>query len=181
MRIVDSQLHLWGADTPERPWPPDFVKPRYESVEYRDLLVNRYTDHRRGLDYLETRNDIDMSRVGFVGVSSGASTGLILAAVETRYRSVFLSASGLPSFYMTNRPDANPINFAPHIRQPKYILNGRFDENFTVRSVLGPTLKLFSEPKEVELYDGPHSPPVEILVPAMNRFFDRTLGPVRPQ
>ncbi len=22
MQIVDSQLHLWGADTPERPWPP---------------------------------------------------------------------------------------------------------------------------------------------------------------
>jgi predicted TIM-barrel fold metal-dependent hydrolase len=22
MQIVDSQLHLWGANTPERPWPP---------------------------------------------------------------------------------------------------------------------------------------------------------------
>src|SRR5258706_3062382 len=22
MQIVDSQVHLWGADTPERPWPP---------------------------------------------------------------------------------------------------------------------------------------------------------------
>lgn len=22
MRIVDSQVHIWGADTPERPWPP---------------------------------------------------------------------------------------------------------------------------------------------------------------
>src|SRR5688572_4780069 len=22
MDIVDAQLHLWGADTPERPWPP---------------------------------------------------------------------------------------------------------------------------------------------------------------
>ncbi len=22
MHIVDSQVHLWGADTPERPWPP---------------------------------------------------------------------------------------------------------------------------------------------------------------
>jgi predicted TIM-barrel fold metal-dependent hydrolase len=22
MRIVDAQLHLWGANTPERPWPP---------------------------------------------------------------------------------------------------------------------------------------------------------------
>ena len=22
MDLVDSQLHIWGADTPERPWPP---------------------------------------------------------------------------------------------------------------------------------------------------------------
>ena len=22
MRIVDSQVHLWAADTPDRPWPP---------------------------------------------------------------------------------------------------------------------------------------------------------------
>jgi L-fuconolactonase len=23
MLVVDAQIHLWGADTPERPWPPD--------------------------------------------------------------------------------------------------------------------------------------------------------------
>jgi predicted TIM-barrel fold metal-dependent hydrolase len=22
MDIVDSQVHIWGADTPDRPWPP---------------------------------------------------------------------------------------------------------------------------------------------------------------
>jgi predicted TIM-barrel fold metal-dependent hydrolase len=22
MHIVDSQVHLWAADTPDRPWPP---------------------------------------------------------------------------------------------------------------------------------------------------------------
>ncbi|HEX2640819.1 MAG TPA: SUMF1/EgtB/PvdO family nonheme iron enzyme, partial [Pyrinomonadaceae bacterium] len=48
----------------ERPWPADFKKPPYDSVEWLDLIVNRYTDHRRGLDYLETRGDIDMTRVG---------------------------------------------------------------------------------------------------------------------
>ena len=23
MAIVDAQVHIWGADTPQRPWPPD--------------------------------------------------------------------------------------------------------------------------------------------------------------
>jgi predicted TIM-barrel fold metal-dependent hydrolase len=22
MLVVDAQVHIWGADTPERPWPP---------------------------------------------------------------------------------------------------------------------------------------------------------------
>ena len=22
MLIVDAQVHIWGADTPDRPWPP---------------------------------------------------------------------------------------------------------------------------------------------------------------
>ena len=25
MHIVDSQVHIWGADTPERPWPPGWA------------------------------------------------------------------------------------------------------------------------------------------------------------
>ena len=26
MNIVDSQVHIWGADTPQRPWPPGRAK-----------------------------------------------------------------------------------------------------------------------------------------------------------
>jgi eukaryotic-like serine/threonine-protein kinase len=165
----------------ERPWPEGFESPLSRTAEYRDLLVNRYTDHRRGLDYLETRDDIDMSRAAFAGLSSGASQGLVLPALETRYRGVFLIAGGVKSENMNNHPSVNPINFAPHIRAPKYVLNGRFDEAFPIKSGIEPMMKLFSAPKQLELFDGPHAPPMEILVPAMNKFFDQTLGPVRRQ
>jgi hypothetical protein len=163
----------------ERPWPEGFELPSVRTAGYRDLLVNRYTDHRRGLDYLETRDDIDMSRAAFAGLSSGASQGLVLPAVESRYRGVFLIAGGLRSDNTNNQPSANPINFAPHIRAPKYVLNGRFDEAFPIKSGVEPMMKLFTAPKQLELFDGPHAPPMEILVPAMNKFFDQTLGPVR--
>jgi formylglycine-generating enzyme required for sulfatase activity len=163
----------------ERPWPPDFKRPPYDSAEWQELIVNRFTDYRRGLDYLETRDDIDMTRLGYVGSSTGASQGMILPAVDKRFKSVFLSSAGLPAYFKTNQPAANPINFAPHIHQPKHVLNGRFDENFTLKSAVEPMMKLFPEPKELELYDGPHSPPMEVLVPAQIKFFDKTLGPVR--
>ena len=54
------------------------------------------TDLRRGLDYLETRADVDRDRIAFVAQSSGARTGITLAAVESRYRSVFFQARGEP-------------------------------------------------------------------------------------
>ena len=92
-----------------------------------------------------------------------------------------MASAGLPGFFKTNQPAANPINFAPHVLQPKYVLNGRFDENFPIKSVVEPLMKLLPEPKTLEIYEGPHAPPIEVLVPALNRFFDKTLGPVRPQ
>ena len=49
--------------------------PRRTTAEFRDKIVNWVTDLRRGLDYLETRTDIDRERIAFVGQSSGARTG----------------------------------------------------------------------------------------------------------
>jgi predicted TIM-barrel fold metal-dependent hydrolase len=44
VRIVDAQVHLWGADTPERPWPPgraaEAQKP-YPRGEDREWVMGR--------------------------------------------------------------------------------------------------------------------------------------------
>jgi predicted TIM-barrel fold metal-dependent hydrolase len=44
VRIVDAQVHLWGADTPERPWPPgraaEAQKP-YPRGEDRECVMGR--------------------------------------------------------------------------------------------------------------------------------------------
>jgi len=69
----------------ERLRPEGYTAPDPATVEFRERLVNWITDVRRGLDYLETRNDIDASRIAFFGPSAGARIGIILAAVENRY------------------------------------------------------------------------------------------------
>lgn len=38
MLIVDSQVHIWGADTPERPWPARHAPHRPEPFSADDLL-----------------------------------------------------------------------------------------------------------------------------------------------
>ena len=52
----------------------------------RTLLGERVFDVDRGLDYLETRDDVDWSRVGIMGNSGGGTTSLFSAAVLPRLR-----------------------------------------------------------------------------------------------
>ena len=52
----------------------------------RTLLGERVFDVDRGLDYLETRDDVDQSRVGIMGNSGGGTTSLFSAAVLPRLR-----------------------------------------------------------------------------------------------
>lgn len=163
----------------ERLRPPGFSEPDPTTVEYREKIVNWITDLRRGLDYLETRNDLDARRIAFFGPSSGARIGLILAAVETRYTSVLLLGAGVRKRYSPWIAEANTINFAAHIRAPKLMIHGRYDENLSLKTEAEPLYKLMPEPKRLVLYDGGHIPPLEFLVTTASSWFDETLGPVK--
>ena len=125
----------------ERLRPEGYTSPEPATVEYREKIVNWITDVRRGLDYLETRSDIDASRIALFGPSAGARIGLILAAVENRYRSVLLMGGGVVKSDLQIIPEANPINFAPHIRAPKLMAHGRYDEDLPLKTEAEPLYK----------------------------------------
>ena len=163
----------------ERLRPQGYVPPDPAKVEYRERSVNWITDVRRGLDYLETRKEIDPTKIAFFGPSAGARIGLILAAVETRYRAVILMGGGVSKRDSQTIAEANPINFAPHIRGPKLMVNGRFDEDTPFKTQGEPLFKLLGEPKRSIVFDGGHIPPLEFLVTTMNGWLDETMGPVK--
>ena len=78
----------------ERPFPPNYAPPEKSTVEFRKQMVNWITDLRRGVDYLETREDFDNHKLAFLGICNGANLGLVLTAIETRYKCWFLKARG---------------------------------------------------------------------------------------
>jgi eukaryotic-like serine/threonine-protein kinase len=162
----------------ERLRPPGFVRPDVSTVEFADIVVNRVTDLRRGLDYLETRPDIDMTRVGVLAPSAGSVLGLILAALETRYRALVFVGAGLPGSYRAINAAANPINFASRIRAPKLILQGRYDEDTPLRTATEPFFKLLSEPKLLTLFEGGHVPSVEVVMSTTIPWLEEQLGRV---
>jgi serine/threonine protein kinase/formylglycine-generating enzyme required for sulfatase activity len=162
----------------ERLRPAGFVPPAVTTVEYTELVVNRVTDLRRGLDYLETRTDIDRTRMAALAPSAGSVLGLILGALETRYRTFVFIGAGIPASYRAINAGANPINFASYIRAPKLILQGRYDEDTPVRTATEPFFKLLSEPKRLTLYDGGHVPSVEVVMSTTSGWLDEHLGRV---
>ena len=163
----------------ERLRPEGYTEPDPTKAEYRDKIVNWVTDIRRGLDYLETRPDIDVTRIAFYGPSAGSRTGIVLSAVEHRYRSIFLMGSGINSVDVTRITGANPVGFAPHISGPKLMMHGRYDEDTPLNTSGEPLFKLLREPKKLVLFEGGHIPPLDIFVSTMNTWLDETLGPVK--
>ncbi len=142
-------------------------------------MVLHATELRLAIDYLETRDDIDMRRLAYVGLSLGAGSRLPFAAVDDRFRSVVLIGAGIDERMHPTLPEAANFNFAPYIKPPKLVINGRHDEEHPWLTRALPLWNLLRDPKELVLIDGVgHYPPDEQRVPPINAFLDRTLGPV---
>ena len=144
---------------------------------YRDMVVQWSKDLGRTIDYLETRADIDAGKVGFYGLSAGANAALPIVAVEPRFRAVVLLSGGLPT--AGRPPEADPINFAPHITAPTLMLNGRDDFIFPLDTVARPLFSLLGAPadrKRHAVHEGGHIPPLNELIRDVLGWFDQYLG-----
>ncbi len=72
-------------------------------------MCQSVVDLRRGIDYLESRPDIDMNRVAIFGGSLGGWIGSILAAVEPRIKTAILSVPAT-EFVTEQTPPGQVIN-----------------------------------------------------------------------
>ena len=165
----------------ERPPPPGWTRPAPNSVEFRDKMVKNSTELRMAVDYLVTRPDIDPERLAYLGYSWGAGSRIGFAAIEDRTKAVVLLAAGIDERVQPTLPEAANFNFAPYIRQPKLMVNGRQDAEHRWVTRAEPLWKLLRAPKELALLEGEgHAPSAERRVPLINAFLDKVLGPVRP-
>ena len=158
------------------------VRPPPASVEFRDLMVWHATEMRLAMDYAVTRPDVDSTRLGYIAVSLGAGSRLPFAAVDPRFRAVVLLAAGIDERIQPTLPEAANFNFAPYVKAPKLVVNGRQDEEHPWQTRGKPLWDLLREPKELLLVDGAgHHVPADVRTPRINAFLDRTLGPVVPR
>jgi serine/threonine protein kinase/formylglycine-generating enzyme required for sulfatase activity/cephalosporin-C deacetylase-like acetyl esterase len=147
---------------------------------YRDHVIDWSKDLGRTIDYIETRKDLDHEKLAYYGVDTGAFLGNILLALEKRIKVAVLAGAG---FYAGKKlPEVDEINFAPRVKVPVLMINGRYDYFFPLESSQNPMFTYLGTPekdKRHAVFDAGHIPPHDQMIKEGLDWLDRYQGPVR--
>ncbi len=151
-----------------------------ETVFYKDHLIMWRKDIGRSIDYLETRKDIQVDKLGYLGWSWGGYMGGIMPAVEKRLKVMVLNVGGM--VMNKSLPEADQINYLPRVTQPVLMLNGKHDMFFPVETSQMPMFNLLGtakENKKIIIYEAGHLVPRTDFVKETLLWYDKYLGVVR--
>jgi dienelactone hydrolase len=149
------------------------------TASYRDHMVMWAKDAGRSIDYLASRPDVANDKIGFFGLSWGAELGPIILATEPRFS---LGVIALGAFSLQpSLPEADAVNFAPRVKAPVLMLNGRFDFYGPTAISQEPLFKLLGTPSEHKrrvVYETSHSIPRNEMIREVVDWMEKYWGPV---
>ncbi len=157
-------------------------KPPQTPLEARLIDVKRVQDLKRSVDYLLSRNDIDASRLAYVGTSWGAAWAPLMISLEQRFKTAVLFEGGL-FLWRGPFPETDMLNYLPQVRIPLLMLNGRYDYIFPLAASQQYYFKWLGTPgkdKRHIVYDTAHDVMVrrtEVVREVLD-WLDKYLGPV---
>lgn len=149
----------------------------HDTNRYAEFVTQWVKDLGRSIDYLETRDDVDVSRLAYYGFSFGGRMAPIMLAMEPRLSVAVLYLPGLYS--ERPLPAADVINFLPRVRVPVRMINGRDDHRFPYVYQV-PFYRLLGTPeadKDHAVFPGGHYVARADLVRETIQWLDRYLGP----
>ena len=160
----------------------DDLKSDYPNLtsSWRDHIIAWSKDLGRSIDYLETRPEIDRNKLAYQGLSWGGAMGSVLPALEDRIKVCVLIVPGFN--LQRSLPEVDELNFAPRVKVPVLMLNGRFDFFYPVGTSQEPMFHLLGTPKQHKrrvVYETGHNIPRNELIRETLDWLDRYLGPVK--
>ncbi|MFI5233797.1 MAG: SUMF1/EgtB/PvdO family nonheme iron enzyme, partial [Gemmatimonadales bacterium] len=123
-----------------------------------DIKIERSRDLGRSLDYLQSRPDIAGDKLAYLGVSMGSAEGVIYATLaQDRLKTVVLLDGG----YFLGSPGAgaDQADYAPRLKIPVLMVNGRYDFTFSLERSQNPLFRALGTPdadKKHVVMDTPH-------------------------
>jgi eukaryotic-like serine/threonine-protein kinase len=151
-----------------------------ETARYRDHVIYWGKDLGRTIDYLQTRKDLNLEKLAYYGLSTGAYLGNIFPAVESRIRMAVLLAGGFD--FAKKMPEVDELNFAPRVKVPTLLVDGRYDMFFPLETSQNVMFRFLGTPekdKRHAVLEGGHIPPYDQMVKEILDWLDKYQGPVR--
>ena len=150
------------------------------SAQDLSYMTQRSKDVGRSLDYLASRADIDMDKLAYLGVSMGSAEGVIYATEQQdRLKTVVFLDGG---YFLYNAPKGgDQVDFAPRLKKPVLMVNGRYDYAFSLERSQNPlfdALGARAADKQHIIFDTPHDVTERRpeLIKAVVAWLDKYLG-----
>ena len=115
----------------------------------RELVIQESKEVRRAVDYLETRQDTAVGKLAYLGVSQGAADGVIFVALEDRFQAVVFLDGGF--FLMPTAAGEDQMDFAPRMKQPVLMVNGKYDFTFPPDQAQAPMFEMIGTAQRTSL------------------------------
>lgn len=123
----------------------------------REFLIRQSREVRRSVDYLQTRPEIDKTKLAYLGVSQGSADGIVFATLEDRFKAIVFLDGGF--FLGPPDPGVDQVDFAPRLKRPVLMVNGRYDYTFSPDRSQLPMFRMIGTPdadKKHVVFDTPH-------------------------
>lgn len=168
----------------------------------RDALVQTVIDLRRAVDFLQSRQEIDGKRIGYIGLSMGGILGGIVAGVDERIQAPILIVAGGDWGYLfstSQHPTAmqlreknpelfksaqkmnevmgvvEPVNWVARISpRPLLMINGK-DDQIVPKECTERLFAAAKEPKEIVWLEGGHMPQPDAVLRRVDEWLTKHL------
>jgi len=144
-----------------------------KSDMWKEHVIMWGKDMKRSIDLLETRKDLDISRLAYYGISWGGAMGNILCAIDDRIKIGVLYVAGL--YQQECQLEVEQYVYTPNITIPVIMLNGKYDFFFPLETSQNPMYDLIATPTEHKrryVYETGHNVPEENLVKEILAWLD---------
>lgn len=168
----------------------------------RDAFIQTVIDLRRAIDFLQSQQQIDGKRIGYIGLSMGGILGGILAGVDERVQAPILVVAGGDWGYLfsnSQHPTAvqlreknpelfkdprkineivgpiDPVNWVARISpRPLLMINGK-DDQIVPKECTERLFAAAKEPKEIVWLEGGHLPQPDAVLRKVDEWLTKHL------
>ena len=158
--IIPVYHNTWDREKTIKDWWPN------ETEEYKNTLIKIGKDFKRVIDFLETRENLDIESLSYMGYSWGSVTSNILLAIENRITSAAIFVGGL--MLQKSRKEIESHLYVRRIKIPILHIVGKLDGIFEFEDSFLPWNELIGTPeihKKIIILDKVgHGLPQDIMI-----------------